>query len=118
MVVDGHMHVLPARARAALDAVMGDAFAHVPEAAQFLGVQVEQLPRLDVLVANDGGCGARGRREWPYRRSTLPTAEAGRPSSAPSVTGSAPLRWRAARISASAAVLSRRGRRCGVDGRS
>ena len=55
MVVDGHMHVLPAGAEAALDDVAGDAVAHVPEAAQLLGVQVQQLPGLGALTAHNRG---------------------------------------------------------------
>ena len=54
----------------------------------------------------------------PNRRTTLPKVEAGRSSKAPNVTGSAPLRWRAARTSASAAELSRRDCGSGVDGPS
>ena len=119
VVVDGHVHVLPAGARAALDAVAGDALADVPAAPQLLGIEVQQLPGGGALVAHDGGGGGRaGGVSAPTAAAPLPTVEAGRPNNAPSVTGPAPLRVRAARISASAAASRRRGWCLGVDRRS
>ena len=55
VIVDGDVHVLPAGARAALHTVTQDALAHVPEAAELLGVDVQQLPRSLALVAHHRG---------------------------------------------------------------
>ena len=54
VVVAGDLHMRPARARAAVDAVRPDARADVPAAAQLPGVQVEQLLRLGAFVAHGG----------------------------------------------------------------
>ena len=78
------------------DAVVANALADVLEAGQLLGVQVEQLAGLGALLMHDG-------------RPGDPGAAGADP---------APLRWRAARISASASGLTRQGCRCGMDGRS
>ena len=43
MVVDRDMDVLPSRARAALHPVLEDALPDVPEAPEFLDVEVEQV---------------------------------------------------------------------------
>ena len=76
VVVDSHMDGRPAGARAALNAVAVDALAHLPEAPQLLGVQVQQLAGLGALVAHDG----RPRRAGPprvrilFRRRRVPRA--------------------------------------------
>ena len=44
VVVDGHVHVLPAGAGAAGHPIAGDALADVPETAQLLGVEVRSSP--------------------------------------------------------------------------
>ena len=52
VVVDGDVKVLPAGTGAAGDAVPQDALAHVPEAAELLGVDVEQLAWALAFVAH------------------------------------------------------------------
>ena len=52
-VVDGHVQVLPARSRRALDAVGKDPLADRVKAPQALGVDVQQLAGPGALLAND-----------------------------------------------------------------
>jgi hypothetical protein len=54
-VIDGHVQVVPAGARRALDAVGEDALADLVKASQALGVHVQQLARARPLVAHHRG---------------------------------------------------------------
>ena len=47
------MHVLPPGARTSVGAIAVDALADVPEAAQLLSIQVQQLAGSSLLVAHD-----------------------------------------------------------------
>ena len=76
VVVDGDVHVLPARARAALHAVAQDALAHVPEAAELLGVDVQELSRSRALVAHQRW--ARGLRQARAAKTPQHLANRGR----------------------------------------
>ena len=51
MVIDGQMNVLPADAVRVDLAITGDPMAGLPEAGQFLDIQMQQLPGCSVLVA-------------------------------------------------------------------
>ncbi len=51
MVVDGHVHVLPAGATGVVLAIPGDPMAGAVEAAELLDVQVQQPARSGVLAA-------------------------------------------------------------------
>ena len=118
VVVDGDMHVLPARAGTAPDTVLANALAHVPAAGQLLGVQVEQLAGLGARVAHDG-------RPWSPR----PARVAQPPQHFPHGLGGAP-QQRPQRHGPGAAALACRqdlrlgvraqapGCRVGMDGRS
>ena len=57
VVIDGDVDVVPTRAWAALNAVLADALAHVPEAPQLLDIDVQQLARPLPFVAQDRGLG-------------------------------------------------------------
>ena len=60
VVVDGDVDVLPAGARAALPSVAQDALTDVPEAAELLGVDVQEFSGTLALVAHH-------RRAWLAR---------------------------------------------------
>ena len=76
VVVDGDVHVLPARARAALHAVAQDARAHVPEAAELLGVDGQERSRSRALVAHHTW--ARGLRQARAAKTPQHLANRGR----------------------------------------
>ena len=51
VIIDGDVHVMPTGAIADDGGVTGDAFAGLPEASEFLGVEVHHRPDRLVLVA-------------------------------------------------------------------
>jgi len=82
VVVDRHVQVLPADASVAVrSASLGaeHALARFPEAAELLGVDMEELAwALTLVAAGTAGGSARSRsREQPWRRKTLPIVEGG-----------------------------------------
>ena len=64
VIVDGHMHILPAHPASAIGEVAGNAMARLGDAAQLFDVQMQQVAGAQMLIALDGaarfeiaGCG-------------------------------------------------------------
>src|SRR5512138_2471858 len=73
VVVDRHMHALPAGAAMAITSVAGDAVTDAADATEFLDVEVELVPRSGTLVSHDG----LGRLEVAKTAHTVPIEDGG-----------------------------------------
>jgi hypothetical protein len=83
VVVDHDMQVPPACVAIEMaDSGAKRLLARLPEPANALDVEMDQLPGPGVLVALSIGTRLRRARETPARRSTRQTVDAGRPNTA------------------------------------